>query len=283
MNIAIIGSDGYIGSRLNEVLAALGNNLIRISQPYAANDYELRLKHPEKFDYKILKNCDYVIFTAAVSSPDVCAKQYESSYQVNVTGTKYFIKKVMELHCKVLFFSSDAVFGEDTGTPFNEDSQTVANSAYGIMKKEIEDFYKSITLFKAIRLPYVISPKDKFSSYILKCRQSRKVAEIYHPFYRSCTTIDDVSDSVLWLIKNWDEYDSTFLNVCGTELVSRIRIVDEINRISAEKIKYTIVQPPESFFSNRSKTTEMRSLYLNKVLKNWDEPFSNKIKRQFER
>jgi len=282
MNIAILGSNGYIGSILSDKLYDLGYNIIKISQSSGKDVYQLNLEHPQMFNYEILKNYDYVIITAAVSSPDKCSNSYESSYQINVIGTKYFINKALEYECKVLFFSSDAVFGVDKGKYFDENSKTAADTAYGIMKKEIEDCFKSNILFKAIRLSYVISPKDKFSSYLLKCKQSGETAEIYHPFYRNCITIDDVIDSVCWLIENWEAYDSPFLNICGSELVSRVRIVDEINRISNTEIKYVVVKPADIFFNNRPKTTEMRSIYLHSILNTWDEPFAEKINKQFK-
>jgi len=280
--IAIIGSDGYIGSRLLKIFQTRCAEVIQIAQRQKSCIYELELKQAQNFNYSILDTCEYVIFTAAISAPDMCANQHDLSYQINVTGTKFFIQQAIKRNCKVLFFSSDAVFGNDKGEPFNEESPTEANTAYGHMKKEVEDYFKTNSLFKAIRLSYVVSPKDKFSSYILNCRKSGEVAEIYHPFYRNCNSIDDVTDSVQWLIENWNEFDKPFLNICGSELVSRIRIVDEINRISKQKIKYTVAQPPERFFVNRPKITEMRSLYLNRVLKQWDEPFSSKIMKQFK-
>jgi dTDP-4-dehydrorhamnose reductase len=280
MNIAVLGSNGYIGSVLADRLEKLNNHVVKISKSLNNDVYQINLESPEIFNYEILRSIDYLIITAAISSPDICSKQYESSYKINVIGTKYFINKALEYNCKIIFFSSDAVFGTDLHNAFDENSKTFANTAYGVMKKEIEDSYKSHALFKAIRLSYVISSKDKFTSYLLKCRQNSEIAEIYHPFYRNCISLDDVIDSVCWLVLNWGDFDSTFLNVCGSDLASRVRIIDEINRISKSKINYNIVKPSEDFFNNRAEVTEMRSLYLNRILKNWDEPLSMKIKKQ---
>ena len=61
-----------------------------------------------------------------------------------------------------------------------------------------------------------------------------KWAEIFHPFYRNCITISEVYNIIIWLLNNWSEFDSSFLNAVGPELVSRVRIADEINRIYDE-------------------------------------------------
>ena len=44
------------------------------------------------------------IFTAAVSSPDLCAADYEACRKVNVDGACYFIQKALDMGCRVLFF-----------------------------------------------------------------------------------------------------------------------------------------------------------------------------------
>lgn len=281
INIAVVGSNGYIGSRLVDYFQPKCKELIKIGQGKISNVYNIDLEEPECFDYGIINNCDYVIFTAAISSPDMCSKQYDLAYKINVTGTKYFIEEALKRRCKVLFFSSDAVFGIDQIEAFNEKSITAANTEYGIMKKEIEDSFVSNSLFKAIRLSYVVSPNDKFSSFVLKCKEMGELVEVFHPFYRNCITLSDVIDSIEWLLCNWSHFESSYLNICGSELVSRVRIVDELNRISETKINYQVVQPPVDFFVNRPQVTEMESLYLQNVLKNWNEPFSQKIKKQF--
>lgn len=278
--IAIVGSSGYIGSKLLEVTQLKFENVVEINRNGNFN-YTLDLEAPEKFNYDILNVCDYVIFTSAISSPDFCAKEYKQAYNINVEGTKYFIDKAISLNCKVLFFSSDAVFGKDLGKPFDENSQTNADTAYGVMKKEIEDKFKWSQLFKAVRLSYVISTNDKFTNYLLQCRIKGEIAQVFHPFYRNSIVIDDVIDSVLWLINNWEEFDSPFLNICGRELVSRVRIVDELNRINKGMVPYNIVQPVEGFFDNRHQVTEMSSLYLHKILENSNDSFSVNMKNHF--
>ena len=81
---------------------------------------------------------------------------------------------------------------------------------------------------------------------------------------------------------HWDEYQPTVLNVAGNELVSRIRIADELNRIYNGRLQYKVVQPEEKFYINRPKITQMKSNYLERyaILKN--ESFTVKIQREME-
>jgi hypothetical protein len=81
----------------------------------------------------------------------------------------------------------------------------------------------------------------------------------------------------MWFINNWGTYKDSFLNIAGTELVSRIRIADELNRFFKDKLKYTVVTPNSEFYSNRPKITQMKSNYLfdYKIIN--DISFSEKI------
>ena len=277
MKTAIVGSSGYIAGYLLKRF----ENVLKIDQTPEA-DAHLNLAEAEKFDYSVLDGVDYVIFTAAISGPDMCANEFEKCWNINVNGTEHFIKNAISHGCKVLFFSSDAVFGDIPGEIYTELSETKAQTPYGRMKKAVEDCFKDEPNFKAIRLSYVVSKNDRFVSYCLKCMNTDETADIFHPFYRNCITVSDVVNTVDWLINHWEDYEPQVLNVAGNELVSRVRIADELNRLYDNRLKYVITSPGEDFYKNRPKITQMKSLYLNKygILK--DESFTEKLKRELE-
>ena len=277
MKTAIVGSSGYIAGYLLKRF----ENVLKIDQTPEAEAY-LNLAEAEKFDYSVLDGIDYVIFTAAISGPDMCANEFEKCWNINVTGTEHFIKNATAHGCKVLFFSSDAVFGDIPGEIYTELSETKAQTPYGRMKKAVEDCFKDNPNLKAIRLSYVVSKNDRFVSYCLKCMNTGETADIFHPFYRNCITVSDVVNTVDWLINHWEDYEPQVLNVAGNELVSRVRIADELNRLYDNRLKYVITSPGEDFYKNRPKITQMKSLYLNKygILK--DESFTEKIKKELE-
>ena len=240
------------------------------------------LENPKEFDYEILKDIDYVVFTAAISGPDKCAAEFDMCWNVNVTGTIYFIKKAIGYGCKVLFFSSDAVFGDMPGTIYDEESETHAYTPYGRMKKAVEDEFKENVLFKAIRLSYVMSAEDRFTAYCLNCIKTGDTAEIFHPFYRNCISAKDVVDTVMWFAFHFNEYGPYVLNVAGKELVSRVRIADEINRLLSGKLLYKIVIPDEKFFGNRPQITQMKSIYMQKYGILEDTSFTEKLQNELK-
>ena len=107
----------------------------------AQNEYTdqfIDLTQSEKTNFDFLNEMDYVIVVAAISSPDKCEKQSELCYIINVQGTSFVINEALKRKCKVIFFSSDAVYGEDIGIPFSESTPVKPISNYGKMKNSVE-------------------------------------------------------------------------------------------------------------------------------------------------
>lgn len=283
MKIAVVGNSGYIARFLIDRFKAEEDveSILQIGRGFDA-DVNLDLQDAEMFDYELLNRIDYVIFTAAISGPDKCAKEFDSCWAINVTGTSFFIAEAIKRNCKVLFFSSDAVFGDVPGAIYTELSETEAQTPYGRMKKAVEDQFKESRNFKSLRLSYVVSAKDKFISYCLNCIKNSEVAEIFHPFYRNCITITDVIEAVIWLVRNWEDYNAYALNLAGSELVSRVRMADELNRHLGNVLQYKIITPEEQFYKNRPRITQMQSIYLDEYEILEKGTFTEKIKRELE-
>lgn len=283
MKVALVGSSGYIAQYILkqlidepeiELVLKLGRNI--------ASDTYLDLSEASKFDYSLLDDIDHIIFTAAVSGPDQCAKEFDNCWRINVAGTSYFIWEAIKRNCHILFFSSDAVFGDIPGAIYDEESVTAAQTPYGRMKKAVEDKFKEERNFKSLRLSYVASGTDRFITYCRNCMKKGEVADIFHPFYRNVTVISDVINIVKYFIFHWDQYEPAFLNVAGKELVSRVRIADELNRFLGGRLKYTISIPEDEFFLNRPRITQMKSLYMQKYHIIPDATFTEKIAKELE-
>lgn len=281
MKIAIVGSSGYIAKHLMKAFTSQipECEIVKIDM-VGDVDLPLQLTAPADFDYDKLKGFDYVIFTAAISGPDMCANEFEKCWDINVTGTSYFIREAINRNVKVLFFSSDAAFGDIPGYIYDEESETQAYTAYGKMKKAIEDEFKTSPFFKCIRLSYVVSANDKFITYCLNCIRKGETADIFHPFYRTCTTVSDVIKAIVWLLNNWEDFKTFVLDVTGTELVSRVRMADELNRYFDNKLKYVVSKPDESFFINRPKVTQMKSKYLYALNIVEEQSFTEKFQKE---
>lgn len=278
--IALVGSTGYIAKQLINSLKSY--KVIKIARDIKEGDLGLDLLNVEQFDFTLLKSVDYVLFTAAISSPEMCEKSYKKAYKINVQSTSHFIQQALKYQCKVIFFSSDAVYGENNNVIFNEESVAVPTTMYGTMKKTIEEAFLYHPLFKTIRLSYVISKKDKFTKYCIDCFDKNVTPEIYHPFSRNVIFIDDLKEAIIKIIDEWEKQSFNVINMCGNQLISRLDILNEISKFYKKDLCYKIIDGGE-FFKYRPRIVQLNSIYMKDIINNYEEGFSYKFDKEFSK
>lgn len=261
MNNIIIGKNGFIAKKLvlrNQYQTTTSNTEDK-------NSLFLDLRKIEEFDFSILNNNTTIIFLGAISSPDICNNHYEEAYNINVLGTKHFIEKSIKNSAKVLFFSSDVVYGNAI-EEINEISKTNPFGNYAKMKDEIEKAFEHEKNFKVFRLSYVLSNEDKYLSYLKSCIDKNEVAEVFHPFSRKVVYIEDVLESIENILIKWDDFENQKFNICGDEDVSRKDIADFYNKAIGNKLGYKILEPDDYFWEARPKDINITSIYFEKLL-----------------
>ena len=125
MKIAIVGSSGYIAGFLIERWKRNKEieHILRLDQSDEAEAY-INLQRADEFNYSVLEQIDFVIFTAAISGPDQCASDFDFCWKINVTGTSYFIRRerVVRLHdrkaCGLFGIEHDAEFAAVCGRAY---------------------------------------------------------------------------------------------------------------------------------------------------------------------
>lgn len=261
----IIGASGFIGTKLIEFFNHRGiKDYIGYSNGTIDEYKKLDLTNInyQLFDY--IYDDDIVVFLAAISSPDVCENNYQFARSVNVIGTETFITECLKKKANVIFFSSDVVYGGNTGV---NTELTLPNpiGKYAEMKLYIEDRFKSYVNFKVFRLSYVLSEKDKFLKYLAECHKKNKVADVFDGLYRNVIMLQDVLDSIYNLSIRFNEFSNRVFNICGEDCLSRVDLteyfIEEFNEIN-----YKIIQVPEDILSSRPNKIEVMSLYLDKLL-----------------
>jgi nucleoside-diphosphate-sugar epimerase len=263
-SIIVVGARGYIGSRIasQPVFKGGGWGTSRSGEGgYAV----LKLEAPEDFDTARIRDGDIVALTAAVSSPDLCSNRHDYAYAVNVTGSTALIARVIDRGARVVFFSSDTVYGFSK-EPVDETSELNPAGPYAHMKVELESRFIGNPSFKTLRLSYVFSRSDKFTRYLLECAQRGDTAEVFDPFERAVVYLNDVVDAVLAIAADWSRVASPVVNLGGPQLISRKAMVAGIKAKAIPSLGYRIVEPSEEFFQNRPTTINMVSPLLAPLL-----------------
>ena len=255
--VILIGASGYIGSKL---LKRLPNKQIRFATSSSPKEgfEKLRLDSQEDLDNLVLNPKDFLVITATSWSPEYKKISLAKSREVNIDGTRNLIKKALNNDCRIIYFSSDTVYGNLNKICF-EESCCKPIGDYANMKLEIENYFKKEKNFKSIRLSYVYSKKDKFSQYLLNCAQHNQIAEIYHPFYRSAICINDVINGVFSLINKWGDYDMPIINFGGPELLSRLDMAKIFKKFYLNNLEFKVNKPPDNFFLTRPVKIDLNS------------------------
>ena len=113
--IIIVGSNSYIAKQLINRLKIEETSFITGSSRFDKSDLKLDLEKYRLIDLNKINKNDLVIFLAAISSPDLCQKDFKKSFKINVLGTIKFIEESIRRNANVLFFSSDTVYGTENG------------------------------------------------------------------------------------------------------------------------------------------------------------------------
>jgi dTDP-4-dehydrorhamnose reductase len=262
--IIVVGASGYLGNVLRK---AANVNFVVYGTSSAGMDglSALRLNSPSDFDYEIIRPGDVVLLTAAISAPDVCSREHARAWAVNVTGTSAFIAEALSRGGRVVFFSSDTVYGERNDS-FDEAAKSDPAGEYAEMKAEVEMHFRDSPLFKSIRLSYVFSREDKFTKYLSGCAERGEEAELFHPFYRAIVHRGDVVEGALALAKRWEEFPQPIINFGGPEVLSRLDFAACLKRCVLPSLQFRVTEPGDEFFKNRPRMIAMSSNILPMLL-----------------
>ncbi len=273
----IVGATGNIGKRLMERGPLLLNASTLINP---ISRFELKLdKTPLHFDFDKLKLGDTVVFCAAISEPSVCAKDFSKALTVNVISTGDFIQEALSRGCKVIFLSSDAVYGNVNGE-FNEEQSIKPLGVYAETKSIVEKRFSEYPLFKLLRLSFNFFKDDRFTTYLRNCVNEGSTAEIFDPFVRSIVHRDDTVDAIISLTNNWEVCEETIINCGGPQTLSRIQFANIIKQ-ALPNLKTKVIRPEEKFYQDRPEIVSMRSPILEKILGRPARPIEEAVTLEF--
>lgn len=262
--VRVVGSNGFLGTQIVDYLSARG---------LAVAKYDLSGNGCRKLDITSFDSCDLdfvegdvVVLLAAVSSPDVCKNNYSLAYSINVIGTSRFIDECLKRKCKIIFASSDAIYGDTGLNAVDEYSQPKPFGPYAQMKFEIENRYKGFELFKAVRFSYVFSGHDKFSLYLKECCSRGNEAEVFEGLFRNVVSVDVVLESIYRLCINFAFNEYYAVNISGNQCLSRHDLAKVFKNNIDHSLSFKCVPVPSSVLESRPNSIRTKSLFLEKLL-----------------
>ncbi len=249
--VCIIGATGYLGKYIYNKFDSEFSVFGTTSKPALGSELLLLdLEKPQDFNYNQVGSKDYIVFCSAISSPDICKKNFKYAHSVNVAGTEHAIRNFLLNGARVVFCSSDTVYGSRK-YPVLESAFLKPVGEYGKMKSEIENKFIGHKNFKTIRLSYIFSAEDKFSRFVIDSIALKKTIDLFDPLNRNIVWRGDVIRGIKNLILEWDKYSFKAVNFGGPDLLSREQFVQAIFEGYKENTQIKLSDPPEAFFESR--------------------------------
>ena len=227
-----------------------------------------------------LREGDTIIFTAAISEPAIVSAQFEKATRVNVESTGEFIQGAIDLGCKVLFLSSDTVYG-DVETGFDESHPINPKGAYAEMKSIVEKRFEGNPNFKSFRCSLNFYKDDRFTQYLKTCAANNVEADIFDPLTRAIVHRDDTVDAILAVANDWNLAEGQYTNCGGPQVLSRAQIAETMKRVALPNLQFKVSRPPSKFYTDRPAFIEMRSPNLKKILGRSPVTFEEAVKIEF--
>jgi dTDP-4-dehydrorhamnose reductase len=162
--VLVVGGNGFLGTKLTR---SDSKNTEFLSLP--KNDWSL----PEQ-DSRI----NTVVFLRSISSPTYVHLHAKESDSLNVRQTSNYIDKCLELNLRVIFTSSDVVYG-DTGDSIVDEIDSINPfGLYAAQKVKVENRFKDSQNFISLRLSLITGSDSKLRK-ILSNEASPSIADSF--------------------------------------------------------------------------------------------------------
>ena len=147
MRILVTGASGLLGSKIAEVAVKKGEEVYS-----AYNTHKPEYGKPIRLDLTDALSCkaafeearpEAVIHSAALTNVDLCEREREVAWRVNVAGALEVARLCKELRSFLILVSTDYVFDGSRGG-YSEDDEPNPVNYYGLTKLEAENKIKQI-------------------------------------------------------------------------------------------------------------------------------------------
>ena len=190
--------------------------------------------------------CDYapdaVIHCAAYTAVDRAEDDEENCRKVNADGTENIAVACEKLRAKMLYVSTDYVYGGDGEAPFETDSPTNPKNVYGVTKLEGEKaVMKYIDKFFIVRTSWVFGINgNNFVKTMLRLGDEKENLNVVCDQVGSPTYTPDLARLICDLIvtEKYGIYHGTNENFC-----SWAEFAEEIMKLGGKK---TVINPVPS-------------------------------------
>ena len=239
--VLITGASGQLGMSLKkifnskyEIISTTGNNISGVSSIY------LDVTNPVLFKEVVeMTNPDLVVNLAAMTSVDLCEKNPELAYAINIGGVDNLVNA---FRGPIIHVSTDYVFDGESG-PYKEEDTTNPLNVYGRSKLESEKLLldqseDSLVIRSNVLYDYSSKSRASFLNWVVDSLNQEKEISVVEDQWNNPTwtgslavVIDRAIDTQVTGLVHWGDGD----------LVSRFDFANKIADVF--NLKRSLIKP----------------------------------------
>jgi dTDP-4-dehydrorhamnose reductase len=208
VSVLVIGSTGQLGSALIQDLVDRGMSAV------GATHDDVEITNPRSVRELIARTApSWIVHTAAMHKVVECETDRARARAINVDGTRSVVEAAEAASARVVFISTDYVFGgrdlrtgEPRSTPYDEDDQPDPINYYGVTKAEAERIVLASGANVVVRVAGLFGRAPSrgkggnFVSRILDLARERDHLSVVNDQVFSPTRADDAATAIAELI-----------------------------------------------------------------------------------
>ena len=252
--IILTGANGQLGTDIRLICEAKNDERF-IFTDIAELDIT---NHESVRKFFSLHNPDLVVNCAAYTAVDKAEEEVEKAFLLNSEAPKILATEAKKTGAKLIHVSTDYVFNGKNYIPYNEETQTSPNSAYGKSKLEGEKNALETGISMVIRTSWLYSPHgNNFMKTIIKKGKELPQLNVVFDQIGTPTLAKDLATAIIEII---NQGKGSFQNevfhfsnegVCSwydfaKEIVQQLAINCKINAILSNEYPTAAVRPPYS-------------------------------------
>jgi len=173
-------------------------------------------------------NADVVVHTAGMTNVDMCEREPEQAYQVNVTLSENIAKACAETDTKLVHISTDHLFN-GTKSLVTEDEPVSPLNIYGNTKAQAEEvvlrLLDDVIVIRTNFYGWGNQYKQSISDWIISLLNRKEIVPAFNDSYFTPIHVHQLIDGIHHLIEK--QHTGTF-NICGNERVTKYEFAKRI-------------------------------------------------------
>lgn len=231
MKVLVTGATGQLGwdvvkelKKRNVECRGIGSKELDITDREAVFNY-IRSYRP-----------DAVIHCAAYTAVDKAEDELERCRAVNAFGTAYIAEACGEIDAKMVYISTDYVFGDDGDKPHEVDDPVHPLNVYGQTKWEGEEAVRrTVKKYFIVRISWVFGKQgNNFVKTMLRLGQTHKEISVVADQFGAPTYTADLAPLLCDMIQT-NKYGT--YHACNAGCCSWAELAEEIFRVAHMNVK----------------------------------------------